>query len=120
MPAVDPLFAQWLQGDALWVVREDAARKARWGDSGQLTERLTTIATKADAEAEGDRQLAFLGGPLVPDDHLLVGAWAAYLGQVITLTIDQLGYTAGLEVFLIRAIDDRAAGMSRVTVLRRL
>ena len=120
MAAVDPLFAQWLQADALWFVDEDAARKARWGDSAQITERLTTIAIKADAQAEGDRQLAFLGGPIVPEEHLLVGAWADYLGQVITLTIDQLGYTAGLDVFVIGVADDRAAGTSRVTVLRRL
>jgi hypothetical protein len=120
VPSVDPLFAQWLQDDALWLVRDDAARKARWGDSAQLTERRTTIATKADAEAEGDRQLAFLGGPLVPEEHLLVGAWAEYLGQVITLTIAKLGYDVGLDVFVLAVADDRAAGLSRVTVLRRL
>lgn len=120
MAAVDPLFAQWLQADALWLVDEDAARKARWGDSAQLTERRTTIASKVDAQAEGDRQLAFLGGPLVPEEHVLVGAWAEYLGQVITITITRLGYAAGLDVFVIGIADDRAAGTSRVTVLRRL
>lgn len=120
MTVVDPLFAQWLQAEALWSLREDAARKAKWGDSGRVTERVTTIATKADAEAEGDRQLAFLGGPLARDDHLLVGAWSEYLGRVITLTLDKLGYHAGLDVFVIGVADDRAAGTSRVTVLRRL
>lgn len=120
MTNVDPLFAQWLQDEVLWSVREDAARKAKWGDSGRLTERLTTIALKADAEVEADRQLAFLGGPLAPEEHLLVGAWAGYLGQVITLKNDKLGYGAGLDVFVIGVADDRAAGTSRVTVLRRL
>lgn len=120
MPAVDPLFAQWLQAPALWLVDENVVTKAKWGDSGKISERLTTIATKADAQAEGDRQLAFLGGPLVPEEHLMVGAWADYLGQVINLKIDRLGYTAGLDVFVIGVADDRAAGTSRVTVLRRL
>ncbi len=119
MVPVDPIFAQWLQADALWHVGEDAARKARWGDSGQLSERLTTIAAQADAEAEAVRQLAFLAGPLVPEEHLLAGPWAAYLGQVITLTGDRLGYAAGVDVFVIGVVDDRAAGTSRVTVLRR-
>lgn len=120
MPAVDPLFAQWLQSDALWQVQIDPTRQAKWEDSGRLTERSTTIALKADAEAEGNRQLAFLGGPLVPEEHLLLGSWVDFLGQVITLTINRLGYDEGLDVFVIGVIDDRAVGTSRVTVLRRL
>lgn len=120
MSLVDPVFAQWLQSEGLWQVGEDAVLKARWGDKAQTTERMTTIAFKADAVAEAARQLAFLGGPLVTDEHLLVGAWAGYLGRVITLTIDRLGYDAGLDVFVIGVEDDRAAGTSRVTVLRRL
>lgn len=118
--AVDPLFAQWLQAEALWAVREEAVRKARWQDSGRIGERVTTIAGKADAETEGDRQLAFLGGPHAIEEHELVGAWAGYLGRVITLTIDKLGYEAGLDVFVLSAADNHATGLSTVTVLRRL
>lgn len=120
MSNVDPVFAQWLQTDALWAVVEDATLKARWGTSGQVAERSTTIALKADAVAEGNRQLAFLGGPLVEDEHLLLGAWAPYLGQVITITGTKLGYDAGVDVFVLGVNDDRARGVSHVTVLRRL
>lgn len=120
MASVDPLFAQWLQNEGLWLVSQDAALAARWGSLALTTERMTTIASKADAAAEATRQLAFLGPPAVIDEHLLVGEWAAYRGQVITLTIKRLGYDAGVAVFVLGAEDDRAAGTSRVTVLRRL
>lgn len=120
MTTVDPVFAQWLMDQARWHVEEDAALKARWGETAELSDRVTTIATKADAETEAARQLAFLGGPLVEDEHLLIGEWGGYLGQVITLSIDKLGYDAGIDVFVISVEDDRSAGTSRVKVLRRL
>jgi hypothetical protein len=141
---VDPVFAQWLQGKALFHLATDAILAARWGDRAQTTERITPLAAKADAEAEAARQLAFLGAPMVEDEHLLIGAWAAFIGQVIILESEQLGYFdgtlelggatltfAGMELtlggggeavacFVVGARDDRAAGLSQVTVLRRL
>lgn len=120
MTPVDPVFAQWLMEAARCHVAEDAALKARWGETAETSERVTTLAVKADAEAEAARQLAFLGGPLVEDEHLLIGQWGKYLGQVITLSIDKFGYDAGIDVFVIGAEDDRATGTSRVRVLRRL
>ncbi|HQS70913.1 MAG TPA: hypothetical protein PLM58_14870 [Novosphingobium sp.] len=120
MTTVDPVFAQWLMDQARWHVAEDATLKARWGETAETSERVTTIATKADAEAEAARQMAFLGGPLVEDEHLLMGQWAGHLGQVITLTIDKLGYDAGVDVFVVAVEDDRVTGLSRVRVLRRL
>ena len=118
--SVDPLFAQWLQAEALWQVREDADRKTKWGETGRITERLTTLADQAAAQAEAGRQLAFLGGPLAIEEHQLLGTWAATLGQVITLRNDRLGYEAGLDVFVIGVADELATGLSLVTVLRRL
>lgn len=120
MAAVDPVFAQWLQDEGLWLVQQDAVLAARWGNLALTSERMTTIATKADAAAEATRQLAFLGPVAAIEEHLLVGEWAAWRGQVITLKIKQLGYDAGIDVFVLGAEDDRSAGTSRVTVLRRL
>lgn len=120
MAAVDPVFAQWLQGDGLWVVKEDAAAVARWGDRAITAERMTSIATKAGAEAEATRQLAFLGGPHVIDVHELAGEWRSKRGQMITITGPYLGYDAGIDVFMLGAEDDLATGLSSVTVLRRL
>ncbi len=122
--SVEPLFAQWLQGDALFVLRESATIKARWGETAIVTERVTGIATLEDAIDEADRQLAFMGGPLVEDQHILrigaEGGWAQYLGQVVTLTGAELDYGAGVDVFVIAVEDDRATGLSTVNVLRRL
>ncbi len=120
MAVVDPLYAQWLQQETLWAVRTDAGAVARWGDSAITAERKTSIALKAHAVAEGDRQLAFLSGPLVLDEHLLSGKWRQHRGQVVTLTIDKLGYENGVDVFLIDAEDDKATGLSKVTVIKRL
>lgn len=122
MAAVDPIYAQWLMAEALFKVATDATMTARWGTTAKTTDRITTIATEADAAAEAARQIAFLGGngPLAIEEHELVGEWATYLGQIITLTIDRLGYDAGLNVFVIGAQDDRSAGTSIVTVIRRL
>lgn len=122
MTAVDPAYAQWLIAEALYQVSTDATLAARWGSTAQTTERVTTIATKADAAAEAARQIAFLGGggPLAIEEHELAGAWRQYLGQVVTLTIDRLGYEAGLDVFVIGAADNMATGTSNLTVIRRL
>lgn len=120
MTAVDPVYAQWLMAEARLHVAELAALKARWGATGLTSKRVTTLAELADAEAEAARQLAFMGGPLVEDEHQMPGAWADCIGQVVTITTERLGYADGLDVFVIGAEDNRASGMSRVTVLRRL
>lgn len=144
MTAVDPVFAQWLQDRALFHLEVDATLSARWGDRAQTTERITPLALQADAEAEAARQIAFLGGPLVEDEHQLIGTWRDRLGQTISIEGLHLGYfdgtiTGGGEeftfggdtftlggggeatlCFVIAAQDDRASGLSRVSVLRRL
>lgn len=94
--------------------------RARWGDVALTTERMTTIALKADAVAEAQRQLAFLGPAAVIDEHLLIGQWRELRGQVITIQSDRLGYDAGVDVLVLGATDDSASNTSRVTVLRRL
>lgn len=120
MASVDPLFAQWLMADGLWEVSEEATLKARWGDKALTTSRMTTIATKADAEAEAARQLAFMGPVAAIDQHTLKGSWRQLRGRVVTLTSDRLGYQAGVDVFVLGAEDELSTGLSRVTVLRRL
>lgn len=120
MPVVDPIYAQWLQSRSRERVCEDATRKQRWGTVGVSTSRMTTLSEEADAATEGARQLAFLGGPLVIEEHLVEGTWAGRIGQVISVTGPRLGYQAGIDVFVIGAADDRATGVCRLTVLRRL
>jgi hypothetical protein len=122
MASVDPLFAQWLQASADYAVRSDVAAAARWGATAKTTERVTAIATKAAADVEADRQLAFFGrGPFAEDVHELVGTdWVNEIGRVVTLSIPELGYDNGVAVLVIAAESDRAAGTSTVTALRPL
>jgi hypothetical protein len=121
MPAqFEPLFAQWLQGVPLWVTRAATDLVARWGDAASSTDRVTGLATRAAAVTEAERIATFLArGPFAIDVHHLLGTdWAKELGRVIRLSIDQLGYDDGIDVFVIEAEPDRALGLSIVTVLR--
>ncbi|WP_425230196.1 hypothetical protein [Sphingomonas sp.] len=119
MSAVDPQFAQWLQGAADYTVRSNATMAARWGATAKTTERITAIALKTDADAEADRQLAFFArGPFAVDEHQLIGTdWGPSLGRVVTLTAAGLGYDAGLDVFVTGVDVDRATGLTTLTVL---
>lgn len=120
--AVTPLFAQWLQSAADYVVRTNAGAADRWGATALTTERLTGIATRAAATAEADRQLSFLArGPFGIEAHELVGTdWIGAIGTVVTMISDDLGYAAGLDVFVLEVDVDRGTGISVVTVLRSL
>jgi hypothetical protein len=120
--AVDPLYAQWLQRDADTVIRYDASAVARWGNSAAATARVTAIATRAAASAEADRQLAFFSrAPFAIEVHQFASLdWIAAIGTVITVYGDNLGYDAGIDVFVLGAEPDQATGISSVTVLRPL
>jgi hypothetical protein len=120
--SVDPLFAQWLQAPTLWHTASDAAIAARWGATAIVSERQTGIASQAHATTEAERQLAFLArGPFAVDLHQVSGdGWAARLATVVTLTVDQLGYSGGIDVFIIEAEPDLKTGFTTLAVLRSL
>lgn len=120
--AVDPLFAQWLQAEADYVVRTDAAVATRWGVTARTVEGISPLALKADAEAQADRELAFWAhGPFADEVHQVLGTdWESARGRVVTLTIDLLGYDAGLDVWVLEVETNRATGLSQLTVLRPL
>jgi hypothetical protein len=122
MAAVDPLFAQWLQAQADYVVVTDAAGLARWAATAVTTTRTTAIATKAAAQAEAERQLAFLGrGPFAIDIHEFASTdWLESIGLVVTISSDELGYAGGIDVFVLAVESDASTDISAVTVLRPL
>lgn len=122
MAVVDPLFAQWLQAQADHVVVTDAAGLARWAATAVTTARTTSIATKAAAQAEAARQLAFLSrGPFAIDVHEFASTdWLASIGLVVTISNDELGYADGVDVFVLGVESDTSTGISAVTVLRPL
>lgn len=113
-------LVDWLQSDALYSRATDATMTSRWGDLAVESSLISPLALKADTDAEAARQIAFLANVLAVDTHLVKGAHRDKLGQVVTLTIAELGYDAGVDVFVIGAEEDRGAGMTSLTVLRRL
>lgn len=118
--AVTADYALWLQSPARFVTYTDPALAALWGDIAKETRIISPFATQEAALAEGARQMAFLGFALAEDVHVIPGAHRDKLGQVVTLTIDRLGYDAGVDVFVIGAEEDRAANLTTLTVLRRM
>lgn len=119
--SVDAGFAAWLQSEALFVARSDATLAARWGTKAVESEGMTPLALRADVEAEADRQLEFLGGPLVRDTHLVKGLRRDLIGRVVTITGDRLGYTAaGKPCFVVGVEEIDGAEMSRLTVIASL
>ena len=93
---------------------------AAWGATAKPSERRSGIATRAGALAEIDRQLAFWDrGPFAVEVHRLGGTdWTTSIGLVVTIVGNQLGYDAGIDVFVLEAEADRSTGLSQVTVLR--
>lgn len=120
MSAVDPTFAEWLQAEDLPSRAADATLTTRWGDSATESAITSGLALKSGADAESARQIAFLGYPMVEDVHTVKGQQRDKLGQVVTMTGPWLGYTAGVDVFVIGVEEDRGANLTTLTVLRRL
>lgn len=111
-------YAEWLQSESLFSESIDAAIAAAWGDEALTSETLTVLASSGAAQNESDRQLNFLKQPLAIDVHDMVGAFAPYIGKTVTITGPRLGYNAGVLCLVLGAVDDLAAGVSKVTVLR--
>lgn len=118
--SVDADYALWLQSPARFVTYADPALATLWGDLALETRIISPFASQAAALDEGARQMAFLGYALAEDVHIIPGAHRDKIGQVVTITLDRLGYDAGLEVFVIGAQEDRAANITTLTVLRRM
>lgn len=113
-------FALWLQSPALFAVDKDAAIESAWGDDAATSEAISAIALASEASTEAKAQLTFLGQAFAIEVHELKGRLAPYIGKVTTITVNQLGYDAGLDVLVLGALDDLGTGMSKATVLRRL
>ena len=117
---VDPLFAEWLQAPALYERATDATATTRWGELARDVTLQSGLALKADAATEAARHLAYLAQPLAEEVHVIAGAHRDKLGSVVTITGTDLGYDAGLAVFVIGAAEDSNTGLTTLTVLRRL
>lgn len=115
---VDPGFADWLRARARFVSIDDAVVAGAWGLDAVESEIVSPLTELADAQAEGARQMAFLGKAAAIDTHIVPGLRADLFGRTITLTIDKLGYLAGVACFVIGA--EEGDGVTALTVVRRL
>ena len=120
MATVEPGTAHWLREGAKYFGVQYGAVAAAWADRAVESEILTPLATKAAAEAEGARQLAFLATPLAIDMHVVPGLRRDLLGKPITIEADGLGYEAGRDVFVIDFEEAPEVEMTVIRVLVRL
>lgn len=118
--SVDPAIVEWLKTGTYYAPATDAGVIAKWGAMGTTSQIDSPLALKAGAGAEGARQIAFLGGPLVLDQHLIPGRRNDLKQRCITLVIGRLGYDAGVRVFVLSAEESSKGDQTTLTVLRRL
>lgn len=117
MSLVPSTIAEWLTGRAIYAQSEDAALRASWGEVSLESEVLSPIAAAADAAAEADRQLAFLGQPIAEEVIEIEGELVGLLGTCQCIVCDRAGYADGPAVLVIGA-EEQDGGVTRLTVLR--
>lgn len=115
---VDSVTKIYLKGEGFFEKSDNATLPAGLLPMAVVQEIMSPLAIRADAGTEADRQLAFLGGPLVRDIHIVQGARRDLQARPITLKGDQLDYAAGIPCFVIgfKELDD---GTTELTVLRK-
>ncbi|KPF75875.1 hypothetical protein IP68_04920 [Blastomonas sp. AAP25] len=117
MSLVPTTVAEWLTGRAIYAQSEDGSLRASWGDVAIESEVLSPIAAAADASAEADRQLAFLGQPLAEEVVEVDGERVGLLGTCQRIVCDRAGYALGPTVLIVGA-EEQDGGTTRLTVLR--
>lgn len=117
---VDQGEVAWLKEGATYVAASDATLAGRWGAAAIESEIVSPLALLAGAETEAARQLAFLGGPLAEETHDVPGSGVELIGTVQTIVAADLGYAAGVDVYVIGAVPQEGVDRTTLTVLRRL
>jgi hypothetical protein len=121
VPAVDPAYVTYLKSDAAYVTVTVAGSLAKWGDKAASSTIMSPLAFTSEAVAEAARQATFLAGPLVRDRHVVAGLQHDLVGKIVTIRGDRLGYTdAGVEVFVLGAVEANDGNTTELSVLKRL
>lgn len=119
MAAVDPNLASWLKDEALWRTWTNAGLAAALQPMAIESEIFSPFAAFAAVDTEATRQGALLGGSLALDVVSVTGRQVDLAGKCITLTGDQLNYSAGVSVLVLQAIEQEDA-TTQLHVLRAL
>ncbi|WP_066550762.1 hypothetical protein [Sphingomonas sp. CCH15-F11] len=117
--SVDAVTAAYLKSEAMFVTRSPGAG-IDWAGSDRVGEIVSPLATLADAQAEADRQLAFLASPRSIERIEVPGNRADLLGRAVTIAAQGGGYDAGITVFVIGVEELAEVDRTVLTVLRRL
>jgi len=117
---VDPEFAVWLRSACLIAVSSSAELESAWGDLAAISESVSALTGKADAEAEASRQLDLFGVPMVVEVLQVDGLRIDLFARPVTLTASRAGYAAGATVFVIGAKELEGVERTNLTVLRKL
>jgi hypothetical protein len=115
---VDPAYASWLKSDAMFSTNAPSLPSALLPMSVE-SEIYSPFATKAAADTELTRQVALLDNCLALDNVSIPGRRVDLAGKCITLTGDQLGYGAGVNVLVLSAVENDDA-TTQLSVLRAL
>lgn len=118
--AVEADFAAWLRAESLNAVASDAQISALWGALAKTAELISPYASKADAAAEAERQLAIFGTPMVVEVLQVRGLRIDLFARPVRLRAARAGYQGGATVFVIGAKEAEAVEMTNLTVLRKL
>ncbi|MCH4893373.1 hypothetical protein GO308_09655 [Sphingomonas sp. SFZ2018-12] len=117
--SVDAVTAAYLKSEAMFVTRSPGAA-IDWAGSDRVGEIVSPLAAQADAQAEADRQLAFLAAPRSIERIEVPGNRADLLGRAVTIAAKGGGYDAGVAVFVIGVEELAEVDRTILTVLRRL
>lgn len=120
MALVDPDFAEWLGRAQNRAIASSAAVGESWGALAIDAEISSALAFKDDAVDEAARQLGFLSAPAVIDKLRIHGQRADLIGKVISAQTHDGDYAGGQDVFVLAADETETAGMTVLTVLRRM
>lgn len=102
---------------------DDGVVSARWGALAQSLSASSCLAAEAPALAEAGRQMAFKSAPVVEEQVVVETQLrlADYRGRVWTISsASHAAYKNGVEVFVLGGVTDKALGVTRLDVLRRL
>lgn len=119
MSIVPGTLSEWLKSVGLVEVASHADTIALWAELAIESDAASPLALRADAAAEGARQLEFLRYSLALETLLVTGYQSNLVGQSRRIECEEAGYEATPAVFVIGA-EERPGGITILSVLRRL
>ncbi len=116
---VGAAFAEWLRSPELVELATRPEVIGPWGALAADSRVSSPFALRADAAAEGVRQLAFLGDALAVETIEVTGYHSGVVGLARRIKAPVAEYEGGAAVFVVAA-EERETGTTLLTVLRKV